>query len=266
MAVQPEAYTVVKGEGLPIVIAHGMGVDHRSLMMLDDAFAEGTQRIYMDLPGYGRTSALPGIGGLPELADWFFDTVDELVGDNKRFALLGNSMGGALVRDTLSREPKRVAGMALIAPVVDPVMSHRRLAKHVVADANPQLTQSLPQDKVIDFVTMGVNQSFDAWRRYQRYILPGTKLCDRDANAKLGQRYWLDGDPEQRMGTYHGPTLIVTGQQDQIVGNEDQKALLPHYPNAVYKIIDPAGHNIHVDNPEAVKSLLAEWSKKLLKS
>ncbi|MDF7641639.1 alpha/beta fold hydrolase [Bifidobacterium sp. ESL0784] len=264
MAMQPEAYTVVKGEGLPVIIAHGMGVDHRSLMMLDDAFPEGTQRIYMDLPGYGQTSALPGVGGLPELAEWFMNAVNELVGDNKRFALLGNSMGGALVRDTLSREPRRVAGLALIAPVVDPVMSHRHLAEHVVSNANPDLTHHLPQDKVIDFVTMGVNQSFDAWRRYQRYVLPGTKLCDRDANAKLGQHYWLDGDPEQRMGIYSGPTLIVTGKEDQVVGYEDQKALLPHYQNGVYKVIDPAGHNIHIDQPEAVKSLLAEWAKKLL--
>ncbi|WEV64819.1 alpha/beta fold hydrolase [Bifidobacterium sp. ESL0732] len=265
MAVQPEAYTVVKGEGLPIIIAHGMGVDHRSLMMLDDAFSEGTQRIYMDLPGYGQTPALPGIGGLPELAEWFTDTVNVLVG-NQRFAMLGNSMGGALVRDTLSREPRRVAGISLIATVVDPVISHRHLAEHVISNANPDLTHNLPQDKVIDFVTMGVNQSFDAWRRYQRYILPGTKLCNRDANTKLGQRYWLNGDPEQRLGTYTGPTLIVTGKEDQVVGYVDQKALLPHYPNAVYKVIDPAGHNIHIDQPEAVKTLLAEWSTKLLNS
>ncbi|MDF7663840.1 alpha/beta hydrolase [Bifidobacterium sp. ESL0763] len=265
MVALPEAYTVVKGEGLPVIVAHGMGVDHRSLMMLDDAFAPGTKRIYLDLPGYGRTPALPEPGGLPELAQWFFETVNALVGEGERFALLGNSMGGALVRDTLSREPGRVAGMALIAPVVDPVMSHRNLAKHVVADPNPQLTGSLPQDKVIDFVTMGVNQSFDAWRRYQRYILPGTKLCDREANARLGKRYWLDGVPEERLGTYDGPTLIVTAQQDQIVGHEDQKTLLKHYPNAVYQTIDPSGHNIHVDNPEAVKPLVAAWSQKLVR-
>ncbi|WEV71693.1 alpha/beta fold hydrolase [Bifidobacterium sp. ESL0790] len=260
---QPEAYTVVKGEGLPIIIAHGMGVDHRSLMMLDDAFPDGTQRIYMDLPGYGRTPALNGVGGLQELADWFYDEVNRLA-DGNRFALLGNSMGGALVRDTLSREPKRVAGMALIAPVVDPVMSHRHLADHIVSEPNPDFTHSLPQDKVIDFVTMGVNQSFDAWRRYQRYILPGTKLCDREANARLGQRYWLDNDPEERLGTYTGPTLIVTGKEDQIVGYEDQRALLPHYPNATYKVIDPAGHNIHIDNPTSLKPLLTAWATQLL--
>ena len=40
----------------------------------------------------------------------------------------------------------------------------------------------------LDFITMGVNQSFDAWRRYQRFILPGVALCDRAACERLDQR------------------------------------------------------------------------------
>lgn len=263
--VKPRAYTVVEGSGVPVVMLHGMGVDHRSLMVLDDAFPEGVQRIYVDLPGYGRTSALPAPGGLPELVDWFAETIDDLVGSRARFALLGNSMGGLLARDLLSRKPQRVLGMALIAPVVNPVYAHRTVARHVVNDPNPDLTSNLPQDKVVDFLQMGVNQSFEAWRRYQRYILPGTASCDREANERLSDRYWLDTEPESRFGTYSGPMLIVVGKEDQIVGYEDQRALLSHYPEAVFHIVDPAGHNIHIDNPEAVKPLVRHWAQRLLK-
>ena len=35
---QPQAYAVTEGDGLPVVFVHGMGVDHRSLMLLDEAF------------------------------------------------------------------------------------------------------------------------------------------------------------------------------------------------------------------------------------
>ena len=61
---QPQAYAVTEGDGLPVVFVHGMGVDHRSLMLLDEAFlcpesgAAATRllkRIYLDLPGFGRT-------------------------------------------------------------------------------------------------------------------------------------------------------------------------------------------------------------------
>ena len=52
---QPEPFSVVRGEGFPIVFAHGMGIDHRSMMMLDDAFPEGTKRIYtINAKGFDR--------------------------------------------------------------------------------------------------------------------------------------------------------------------------------------------------------------------
>lgn len=237
---QLQPYCAIEGndDGLPVVFVHGMGVDHRSLMMLDKAFDgnDSIRRIYLDLPGFGRTPALPEHAcGLPEMADWLQTAIDGLVGKAAPFA------------------------MALIAPVVDPQHAGRHVAEHVVAQPNPKLTHSLPQEQVFDFITMGVNQSFDAWRRYQRFILPGVALCDRAACERLDQRYWLADNPEEMLGTYAGPVLIVTGKQDQIVGYEDQQALLPHYPNATFVTLDNAGHNAHIDQPEAVITLVREW-------
>lgn len=204
---QLQPYCAIEGndDGLPVVFVHGMGVDHRSLMMLDKAFDgnDSIRRIYLDLPGFGRTPALPEHAcGLPEMADWLQTAIDGLVGKAAPFAMVGNSMGGALVREVLAREPRRVAGMVLIAPVVDPQHAGRHVAEHVVAQPNPKLTHSLPQEQVFDFITMGVNQSFDAWRRYQRFILPGVALCDRAACERLDQRYWLADNPEEMLGTY----------------------------------------------------------------
>ena len=201
---QLQPYCAIEGndDGLPVVFVHGMGVDHRSLMMLDKAFDgnDSIRRIYLDLPGFGRTPALPEHAcGLPEMADWLQTAIDGLVGKAAPFAMVGNSMGGALVREVLAREPRRVAGMALIAPVVDPQHAGRHVAEHVVAN------------------------------------------------------------PEETLGTYAGPVLIVTGKQDQIVGYEDQQALLPHYPNATFVTLDNAGHNAHIDQPEAVITLVREW-------
>ena len=55
---QLQPYCAIEGndDGLPVVFVHGMGVDHRSLMMLDKAFDgnDSIRRIYLDLPGFGR--------------------------------------------------------------------------------------------------------------------------------------------------------------------------------------------------------------------
>ena len=147
--------------------------------------------------GFGRTPGTAGTRacGLPEMADWLQSAIDDLVGAGEPFALVGNSMGGALAREMVARESSRVRGLALIAPVVDPRRTRRHVAEHVITEPNPTLIHALPQDQTFDFVTMGVNQSFAAWRRYQSYILPGIRLCDRDACARLDARYWLNDDP-----------------------------------------------------------------------
>lgn len=95
---QLQPYCAIEGndDGLPVVFVHGMGVDHRSLMMLDKAFDgnDSIRRIYLDLPGFGRTPALPEHAcGLPEMADWLQTAIDGLVGKAAPFAMVGNSMG-----------------------------------------------------------------------------------------------------------------------------------------------------------------------------
>ena len=51
---------VEHGEGRPVVVLHGAGVDHREMeACLEPAFerGEGFRRIYPHLPGMGRTPA-----------------------------------------------------------------------------------------------------------------------------------------------------------------------------------------------------------------
>ena len=79
-----------------------------------------------------------------------------------------------------------MGGRRLIAPVIDPVMAHRRVAEHVVSEPNPDLMHKLPLDQVLDFIRMGVNQSFEAWRRYQMYVLRASAPSTRAAYARPG--------------------------------------------------------------------------------
>lgn len=50
---QPAPHIVRRGSGAPLILVHGMGVDHRLLLPLDAALeaAGGWERIYVDLPG-----------------------------------------------------------------------------------------------------------------------------------------------------------------------------------------------------------------------
>jgi pimeloyl-ACP methyl ester carboxylesterase len=70
----------------------------------------------------------------------------------------------------------------------------------------------------------------------------------------------LSRDPDaDGQAPFERPTLILTGRQDDAVGYLDQWRLLPHYPRATFAVLDVAGHNLQIEQPELFTALMLEW-------
>ncbi len=60
------------GEGTPVLMLHGNPVDHRHMMAdLEPVFGQrpGWRRLYLDLPGQGRTPAPDWLNNLDQILD-----------------------------------------------------------------------------------------------------------------------------------------------------------------------------------------------------
>lgn len=261
-ALSPEPYVVVRGTGTPLLFIHGNGVDHRLLLEFDEVFAGSWRRVHIDLPGFGRTPALTGPGGLPELADWLDLAVGHLIGD-AAFAIVGNSLGGLLARDLTRRRMPQVLGLALLAPVIDPRPGNRTLPPPTVLYRDEALLGSLPAAGAGTYAEMAVVQTRDNWERFAARVLPGLQAADPDAIDRLARRYALPTSPDVELSVYDRPVLIVTGRQDHVVGFADQHALAAQLPDASFAVLHPGGHNLTVDQPDAVRDLLADWQRRL---
>jgi pimeloyl-ACP methyl ester carboxylesterase len=237
-----------------------MGVDHRLLLDVDEAFAgsSGFERIYVDLPGAGRTPPLGGAGSFPELLDWFDLAVDDLVG-RAPFAAVANSMGALLARDAVARRPGQCLGLALLAPVIDPVRSRRTLPAPRVVFEDPELMRSLAAADAKAYAEMAVVRSRESWERYRRSVLPGIRSADAEAGERLESGYEPSSLRPADWERFDRPVLIVTGRQDAVVGFEDQFAFARRLPRATFAALDRAGHNVQIDQPAAVRALLREW-------
>lgn len=249
---------------MPLVALHGNGVDHRMLLGLDDVFAEAGpwERIYPDLAGFGRTPALSDPGGLPDLAAWTASTVRDLVGD-RPFALVANSLGGLLARHVVAQMPGQVRGLALLAPVVDPVPSRRTLPPFEVLERDEALLDSLDTLDRAEFEGLTTRQVREVWELFRETVLPGVRVADADAGARLWENYVLDAPEASFASPCLAPTLVVCGRQDHIVGYADQLALLEHYPRATYLLLDAAGHNPQLEQPTLVADALRDWSRRV---
>ena len=99
--------------------------------------------------------------------------------------------------------------------------------------------------------------------RYDRFVPPAAALVDDAALERIGERWELTRDDGP---AYPGPTLVVAGRLDSTVGYAAAVDLLDHYPHATLAVVDDAGHALPHEQPNLLRSLLAEWLTRVRRS
>ena len=255
-------YQVSHGEGVPVLALHGWTPDHRLMTgCLEPIFADlpGFRRIYPDLPGMGRSPAgvIDSSDGILAAVSAF---VDEQIGDEP-FLLIGESYGGYLARALVRQRPDQVLGLALICPIGTEVENARRtVPEHAVLRTEPGVLESLEEGE--DFTEIAVVQTAAALAAYRKDVAPGLAAADTEALERILPRRTLSIDPESGP-PYSGPSLIICGRQDSVTGYADTYPLLPHYPRATFAVLDIAGHNLQLEQPELFGALIRDWLQRL---
>jgi pimeloyl-ACP methyl ester carboxylesterase len=242
------------------LIIHGFCVDHHLLLGLDPVFALQGQwrRVYIDLPGMGKSAAGPEIDSADAVAEAVVSFARKTFG-NEKFAVLGSSFGGMIARHVVAEFGDQVLGLALICPVAVAEQKARNVPSQIVLQKDPDLLASLDSDDAADYEAMAVVQSSENWARFRQAVLPGLREFDQTAIERISRSYSLAIEPEHRSPKFQGPTVIITGRQDQVVGFQDQIALSDHYMRSTIAVLDLAGHNAHLDQPGLTGVLLDEW-------
>jgi pimeloyl-ACP methyl ester carboxylesterase len=110
-----------RGSGPPIVLIHGLGAQMRNFSYaLLDRLTDTHRVILIDRPGSGySTSAPDAYSGIIDQAASIAALLDAL--DVRRPLIVGHSFGGAVALALGLYYPERVSGLALLAPLSQPV-------------------------------------------------------------------------------------------------------------------------------------------------
>ncbi|MFG1995019.1 alpha/beta fold hydrolase [Actinoplanes sp. NPDC048988] len=258
-------YVERRGRGTPVLLLHGFGVDHRILLPLEAVFEgaagePGWERIYPDLPGFGRTPGRDDVRGSDDVVGELVRFIGAEFGD-RPFALVGNSWGGMLARAVAARMPARVLGLCLLCPAIVAERGARDLPPRTVLKQAPELTSSLPATERELYQAEAVVESPADWERFREFVLPGLLAVDEAAARRIEADYGVRLEPGS--GRYDGPTLLLTGRQDDIVGYRDTWRVLEDYPRATFAVLDAAGHNAPLERPDVVNPLVADWLRRI---
>lgn len=241
-------HAVEHGAGRPVLVLHGAGVDHREAeACFEPALAArgGLRRVYPDLPGSGRTPAPASIGSADDVVDLLLAYAGE-VAAGEPVLLAGHSAGAYVAQGVAARAPGRVAGLALVCPLLP---GTRDVPPHRPVVAAPDLGD----DGFRDYFVLQTPAMLD---RYERFVVPAAGLVDDVATARIGARWELT---PVAGAAYDGPVLLVAGRRDSTVGYAATVDLLDRHPRATLAVLADTGHALPHERPAALAALLADW-------
>lgn len=228
-------YTNIEGQGRPLVLLHGWGMNSHVWQPILPALAQRAQVITIDLPGHGANSHLP-LGTLESVVEQLADHIppDAII--------MGWSLGGLIAQALAHALPERVAALILVAST-----------PKFVADANWH--PALSADILATFAQNLQSDYMGTVKRFFALQFLGTKTDSRAVAAlrdtileqpATGQAL-VDGLAILRTADFSQasvkqPALWVLGRLDKLI----PAGLADALPEMGYKHIALLNHAAHV--------------------
>lgn len=257
----------IKGNGKPIIILHGYTVDHRLMTgCIEPILSESDEykRIYIDLPGMGKTKSKNWIVNSDVMLEIIIKVIDKII-PNENFLLVGESYGGYLSLGIIYKMKERIDGLFLLCPAIsESNKKNREKPKHIVLMKDDELILKLDKEDAEMFQSVQVVQTEETWRRYNNEILSGIKISDMDFLNNLDKNGIEFSFEESLINEkFNKPTLFLLGRQDSCVGYKEVWRSLENFERATFAVLDIAGHNLQIEQPEVFNALFSEWLKRV---
>lgn len=254
-------YYEVLGDGIPLVMLHGWGIDHRILSgPMEPLFSNGLtgfKRIYIDLPGMGKSKAGPHIKNSDDMLEALLKLLDAII-PGQKYLIMGESYGGYLARGMVNKRASQMAGVILLCPAVIPGYRKGRVEPLRVMEKDKVFLETLSAKQRRSFEYMNVKLTENVWTRYQDDIYDALQHQDTHfLNEVLDGSFTFDVD--KLIAPFSAPCLIIAGKQDTEVGYRDQFDLMKNYTNSTYMALNRAGHNLQIEQPQLFASVISGW-------
>ena len=205
--------------------------------------------IRLDLPGFGLTGGSP-LNDYSEENDVATLThfADQL--GLKKFSVIGHSMGGKMAWSLAASQPDRVQALVLMAPDGFPEAKDIGSKPYEVPAFMGLIQYFLPKyfvKKSIEpaFVDTGSLNDALVSRYYDMLRAPGVRGA---ILARSNQTIYTD--PVPRLQKIKAPTLLIWGEQDQMIPSSNAQSYAGVLLNSTTVLVPKLGHLLQEEQPE----------------
>jgi uncharacterized protein (TIGR00369 family) len=243
-----------QGQGPPLLLLHGIPSSSYLWRDVIDPLSATFDVLAPDLLGYGdsdkRLDADLSIAAQARYMVAFMETLGV-----HQAAVIGHDIGGGVAQLMAVDEPQRVARLTLIDSAVDnnwpvPVIARLKEPAWDQIMVNIDMRKGLREGLEKGMVTAGrvTDEVVDEWTRpFQD--LGGRRAYLRAARA-LNNRDLISRS--KHIEEIETPTLILWGANDAFLEPRWAEVLQRKLRNSTVEIIDPGGHFLPLDRPDAV--------------
>jgi 3-oxoadipate enol-lactonase len=250
---------VEEGTGPTIVFLHGYPLNHDIWGPQISAFAGARHVVALDLPGYG----LAANARVPDTLAGFAAIVHEEI--TRKFpdpvVLVGHSFGGYIALELLRTHPKVAEGLVLANTRSDadsPEAREKRLATvRTLEGDGPGLD--------VDATAQGLVAPAE-WTANGPTAQTAREIVrSASRRAVVGSLKAMAGRPDLTPGLerLHVPTLVVWGEEDQLIPTAQTRAMVARIPSSRGVGIPKAGHLPCLERPDAFNRAVSDLLARL---
>ena len=239
-----------EGSATPLLLIHGFGGDLLSWQFNQAAWAEDRPVIAIDLPGHGGSSKQVPQADLHGLAGMVAAAMDAL--ELPRAHLAGHSLGGAVAMQLALDQPERVASVTLVCSAgLGSEVNAEYIEGFITADKRRELKRVV--EALFADPSLVTREMVDDLLRYKRLDGVGEALRSiADACFAGGRQGVLLRD---RLSELQVPVQAVWGEDDRILPAAHAEAIPPDHRH----VLTGAGHMVHLEKPEQVNRIVADF-------
>jgi pimeloyl-ACP methyl ester carboxylesterase len=256
------------GEGPVVVLIHGMAGSSLTWRDVMPLLARDFTVVAPDLLGHGESAKPLGDYSLGAYASGLRDLLMGPLGI-ERATIVGQSLGGGVAMQLAYQHPELcerlvLAGSGGLGREVSWVLRLLTLpaAEYVMPILFPRFLRDRGNKVSAFFHERGIRAPHVAemWRAYASLVEPENRQAFvRTLRAVVGPGGQTVSAADRLYLTAAVPTLILWGDQDDIIPVEHAYAAHEHMPGSRLEIFEGAGHFLHLEQPAKFVEILTDF-------
>jgi pimeloyl-ACP methyl ester carboxylesterase/CRP-like cAMP-binding protein len=249
------------------LLIHGWSSSSYAMSPLMGLLAQRFSVIAVDLPGYGKSPALPERATIPKYADLLADLLEEI--SDGPVVLVGHSMGGMISLMMALRYPALVERMVLLNPTVT-----GKLSTYISLVISPvtllerfgltSLLVSVVERSFVGITDLMMRPASFAERsgimerEYHRLRADARRPGQGKVRAQC-YRAMRDNNLSGQLAGIEIPSLVIWGAEDNTVPLRDAGVIADEWPLADLRIFPKSGHWPHFETPDNTNRQVASF-------